>query len=76
MQKTQGMHNQTVSIGYEREDGDFRIIATLNNNEELAEEADWNAAIAAIVSILSRVTDSNLTVLEREDAPDFVNLDE
>jgi len=70
------MHNQTVSIGYEREDGDFHIIATLNNNEEMAEEADWHCAIAAIVSTLQKVTGMNLAVLEREDAPDFVNLDE
>jgi hypothetical protein len=70
------MHNQTVSIGYEREDGDFHIIATLNNNEEIAEEADWDFAIAAIVSTLQRVMGLNLAVLEREDAPDFVNLDE
>jgi hypothetical protein len=70
------MHNQTVSIWYEREDGDFHIIATLNNNEETAEEADWNVAIAAIVGTLKKVTGMNLAVLEREDAPDFVNLDE
>ncbi len=70
------MHNQTVSIGYEREDGDFHIIATLNNNEEIAEEADWDFAIAAIVSTLHKVMGLKLAVLEREDAPDFVNLDE
>jgi hypothetical protein len=69
------MHNQTVSIGYEREDGDFHIIATLNNNEEFAEEADWYCAIAAIVKTLQKVMGLNLAVLEREDAPDFVNLD-
>jgi hypothetical protein len=70
------MHNQTVSIGYEREDGDFHIIATLNNNEELAEEADWDYAITAIASILKNVTGISLAVLGRQDAPDFVNLDE
>jgi hypothetical protein len=70
------MRNQTVSIGYDREDGDFHIIATLNNNEEIVDEADWECAIAAIVSILNKVTDTNLAVLEREDAPDFINLDE
>ena len=70
------MHNQTVSIGYEREDGDFHIIATLNNNEEIVGEADWDLAIAAIVSILKKVTDLDLAVLERQDAPDFVDLDE
>ncbi len=70
------MHNQTVSIGYEREDGDFHIIATLNNHEEIAEEADWHFAIAAVVSTLEKITDLKLAVLEREDAPDFINLDE
>jgi hypothetical protein len=70
------MHNQTVFIGYEREDGDFHIIATLNNYEEFAEEADWDFAIAAIVGILKKVMGLNLAVLERQDAPDFVNLDE
>jgi hypothetical protein len=70
------MHNQTVSIGYEREDGDFHIVATLNNNEEIAEEADWDFAIAAIVSTLKKVSGLSLAVLERQDAPDFVNLDE
>ena len=69
------MQNQTVSIGYERDDGDFHIIATLNNNDEEAEEADWDYAIAAIVSTLEKVTGLKLTVLEREDAPDYVNLD-
>jgi hypothetical protein len=70
------MHNQTVSIGFDREDGDFQIIATLNNNEEVAEEADWECAVAAIVNTLKKATGLSLAVLERQDAPDFVNLDE
>ena len=57
---------QTVSIGYMRDDGDFQILATLNNNDDLIETQRFQE----IVEALQENTDG----LEREDAPDYVTL--
>lgn len=66
-----------VSIGYKREDGDFAIVATLNNNDGhwnayqfdwLVCEIIWNARNFAKLE--------NIEAVERIDTPDYGNRSE
>jgi hypothetical protein len=70
----------TAAIGFHRDDGDFQLLATLNNNDELI-APDQFADIVHFVrdqlqTALSAQGEYTLAVLERQDAPDYVTLDE
>lgn len=70
---------KSVSIGFYREDGDFQILATLNNRDELIEAAIFNGIITDTLDALYdifRKDDIVIEVLEREDAPDYVTIEE
>ncbi len=72
---------KTVSIGFMRDDGDFQLLATLNNNDEtLHEDAIAWLAIELRESLQKALTDDYrhelVEVVERQDAPDYVVLDE
>jgi hypothetical protein len=61
---------QTVSIGYFREDGDFAILATLNNNDNWIHNFD--EVVSQLKAVLTNDYGFECIVLEREDAPDYV----
>ena len=63
---------KTVSIGIVRGDGDFALLATLNNNDYHMGEASFNALTSAVQAYLASMTQQEVIVLEREDAPDYV----
>jgi hypothetical protein len=63
------------SIGIERDDGDFHILATLNNMDELVSTEDFEALLKSTVEFLQRATDEPILALQRQDAPDYVNLE-
>lgn len=68
-----------ASIGYTRDDGDFRILATLNNIDSEFDDDLFNDAIGAVRDLLqTRLNEASdgveLEILERQDAPDFVIL--
>jgi len=69
--------NKTVSIGYYREDGDFAILATLNNNDGLLSDQRFKQLIELVedeyVEKLYHTHD--IVVLERQDTPDYVEVD-
>jgi hypothetical protein len=70
----------TVAIGFHRDDGDFQLLATLNNNDELI-AADRFTDIVHFVrdqlqDALSSGGEYTLAVLERQDAPDYVVLED
>lgn len=73
---------QCVSIGYYRDDGDLRILATLNNHDEEFTKADFPWLVAALDSFLqNKLRDDHgefptLEVLNRQDAPDYVTLED
>jgi hypothetical protein len=68
---------KTVSIGYFREDGDFAILATLNNNDGLLSDQKFKQLIEAVeneyVELLYNA--HGIVVLERQDTPDYVEVD-
>jgi len=65
---------KTVSIGTMRDDGDFAIIATLNNNDEHMTDKDFDELKMALVLTIANYTDKQIMVLERQDAPDYVTI--
>lgn len=67
---------KTVSIGFYRDDGDFQLLATLNNNDELVRDFD-----ELVVSVISQIRlrlliDEAIVALSRQDAPDYVDQSE
>jgi hypothetical protein len=63
------------SIGIERDDGDFHILATLNNMDELVSTEDFEGLLKSTVEFLQKATDEPILALQRQDAPDYVNLE-
>ena len=66
---------KTVSIGYHREDGDFAILATLNNNDEFMSDEEFTEVVDSLAKKLWAVTRLYITVLERQDTPDYVTIE-
>jgi hypothetical protein len=65
----------TVSIGYYREDGAFAILATVNNNGEYLSRAEFDEACDFMRDYLKMHTDESIVILERQDAPDYVDVE-
>jgi hypothetical protein len=65
----------TVSIGYYREDGDFAILATFNNNDEHLSRSELNEVCGFMCDYLNMHTDESIVILERQDAPDYVDVE-
>lgn len=63
---------KTVSIGYFRDDGDFAILATLNNND--GNIKDFEFLVADMKGMVSDCAGIECIALEREDAPDYVTM--
>jgi hypothetical protein len=64
---------KTVSIGYFRDDGDFALLATLNNND--GDIRFFEFMVKDLQRDISQSTGIECVVLEREDAPDYVTID-
>jgi hypothetical protein len=67
---------KTVSIGYHREDGDFAVLATLNNNDDFMSDEEFKEVVDSLAAKLRAVTRLYITVLERQDAPDYVEVEQ
>jgi len=66
---------KTVSIGFIRDDGDLALFATFNNLDEHMSDGDFNELINGVKAYLELMSKRNdVVVLEREDAPDYVEL--
>ena len=66
---------KTVSLGYHREDGDFAVLATLNNNDDFMSDEEFTEVVNSLAENLWAVTRLYITVLERQDAPDYVEVE-
>lgn len=66
---------KTVTIGTMRDDGDLAILATLNNNDDHMSEKDFTELTQALCLTLANYTGKQLVVLERQDTPDYVDLE-
>ena len=67
---------KTVSIGFTRDDGDFALFATLNNLDDYFNSYDFKELVHAVASELQAATQMQVEILEREDAPSYVVLDD
>ena len=67
---------KTVSIGFARDDGDFSLFATLNNLDDYFSSYDFKELVHAVASELQAATQMQVEILEREDAPSYVVLDD
>lgn len=65
---------KTVSIGIMRDDGEFTLLATLNNNDEHMAGAEFAYLAETVRGYLELVTEQEVIMLEREDAPAYVEL--
>jgi hypothetical protein len=66
----------TYSIGFTRSDGDFEILATLNNLSEHLSKSDFEALTDYVRDFIEIKGELLLEVLEREDTPSIVQIDE
>ena len=74
---------KTVSIGFYRDDGDFAVLATLNNNDEHMSDNAFGELVGyvafklcrqLVASTLCRKLVREVVVLERQDTPDYVEV--
>ena len=65
---------KTASIGFMREDGDLGLFATLNNLDEYISDDAFNALIDIVGAYIENKSKQKVTVLERNDAPDYVEI--
>jgi hypothetical protein len=66
---------KTVSIGFFREDGDFSILATLNNNDGYLTEDAFSAMVEVTRLALQQFAEVDMEALERQDTPDYVTVE-
>lgn len=63
----------TATIGFLREDGDFAILATLNNNDEHMSPEQFQAIARTLCEQLAAATGNAIQALHRQDAPDYID---
>lgn len=68
--------SKTYSMGFVREDGDFQIIATLNNNDELIFEDNFEIIKSNLLMDLNQRYSGEIICVSRQDTPDYVSLEE
>jgi hypothetical protein len=67
---------QTVTVGYQRDDGDFAVIATLNNNDKHMDDKVFMDIVHNLADKLCREMVCQIDVLYRQDAPDYINTED
>lgn len=71
------MTPSTVSIGFHREDGDFQLLATLNNNDGLMGQTSFDSLIETVrFNLACMLQPTPIVVIERQDAPDYITTEE
>lgn len=70
-------HGKTYTIGVPRDDGDFAVLATLNNLDEHLDAATFDQMRDALVAAFNEnLGGDDVVALEREDAPDYVTIED
>ena len=67
---------KVVTIGYTRDDGDFAVLATLNNNDDHMTDETFDGVVATNIRIWSHYVGEQVVAVERQDAPDYITLGE
>ena len=63
---------KTVSIGFTRGDGDFAVLATLNNNDDHMRESTFEAIVENLRQSFTEETGEQVVAIERQDTPDYI----
>lgn len=67
---------KTISIGFLREDGDFQLLVTFNNNDDLLPQSLFADVVCDLSHVLQNALgNERIQLLERQDSPDYVTLD-
>jgi hypothetical protein len=66
---------RTATVGYTKNNGDFAIIAALNNNDGHLSDEDFKTLVDNIATFYGWQF-KPLEVLERQDTPDYITIDE
>jgi hypothetical protein len=67
----------TYTIGYHRDDGDFAILVTLNNNDgHMGHSTFADLVERTRAQIASFMQPTPIVSIERQDAPDYIDLGE
>jgi len=64
-----------VTLGFKREDLNFQVLATLNNNDGLISDASFSQLIEDVSEKLAALVLEPITVLDRQDVPDYLDPD-
>jgi len=64
-----------VTLGFKREDLSFQVLATLNNNDGLISDASFSQLIEDLSEKLAALVLEPITVLDRQDVPDYLDPD-
>ncbi|MBL8884942.1 MAG: hypothetical protein JNL45_18025 [Hyphomicrobium sp.] len=72
---SEGQPALCASVGIEREDGDFAVLGTLNNTDNLMNPEDFLTILRTLARDIAAATAEPVRAFERQDAPDYVTLD-
>lgn len=68
---------RNYSIGYMREDGDLQLLVTINDNDKVLPSARLKLLAFEVKRMIQeKLSDETIVTLERQDAPDYVSIDE
>jgi hypothetical protein len=67
---------KTVSIGYHCACNDFAVLATLNNIGGHMTDEDFGELVGVVASTLCRKLVREVVGLERQDTPDYVEVEQ
>lgn len=72
---------KSVSIGFMRDDGDFQLLATLHDNDAILDEGALDRLAFDLRESLQKSLPDDyrhelIEVIERQDSPDYVTLEE
>lgn len=67
--------SNTMTIGFLRDNGDFVILATLNNNDGNITDTLFGVLVHHVQRTLADATGKEVVAIERQDTPDYINLD-
>ena len=65
-------HESCLVMGFHREDGDFQVLAALNNNDHLLSDNALSALNVLIVEFLAEATGEAITTHHRQVMPDYL----
>jgi hypothetical protein len=73
--------HEKASIGFYRDDGDFQLLATLNNCDETFDSDVFEYMVTSLQSSFQKSLEENyaheeILALYREDSPDYVTIEE